>query len=134
MAAQAMPSDDQVQTRMEKEARTLRAGAIIEYYDPIGVCGDSQWFRRSVIIGVEQEHRTCIILNSGPALGGFDRVKRIGSIMPDGQVIASEGGVYMDVKDYHLVESHFEGTGKQGRNFLAEVKAEVDCFWNNNNE
>lgn len=63
---------------MADEVKTLRAGVVIEYTHPVGICGDPQWLRCSEIIGVDPyAKRSPINLGNEIVLDEMTVVKRI---------------------------------------------------------
>mmetsp|Transcript_45533 Transcript_45533/g.110301 ORF Transcript_45533/g.110301 Transcript_45533/m.110301 type:complete len:406 (-) Transcript_45533:217-1434(-) len=64
--------------RTASKKTPLRAGDVIEYYDPIGVAGNSQWLKTAVILGVAaKDTNSPLNLDTGDLLDRESRIKRV---------------------------------------------------------
>ncbi|CAJ1938308.1 unnamed protein product [Cylindrotheca closterium] len=113
----------------------LKAGDVIEYYDPIGVAGKSQWLKSAIILGVVAKAKKFPLnLDSGDLLDRQSRIKRVKRLYK-GKLKACQDATFKDVNDYGLRTS---GTTEmigintkiqKAKQIRKDFAAGVDNFW-----
>lgn len=82
----------------------LRAGDVIEYYDPIGVAGKEQWRKETAIVGVAARDKFPLNLENGDLLDRTVRVKRL-KRMHGKKMERCNDAAFKSIREYGLKSS-----------------------------
>ena len=131
-----LSDDDSFQSPDAKKKKdTLRAGDVIEYYHPVGVCGNKEWFRTTTIVGIEARREDIPLnLQNGDSLDRDHRIKRI-KRMYRGKLIDDENGSYRSLEYYRLQSGgttelvRIANIARSAKRIRQEHQADVAKFW-----
>ncbi|KAL3945305.1 MAG: hypothetical protein SGBAC_000581 [Bacillariaceae sp.] len=108
---------DNTDKRTASKTNKLRAGDVIEYYDPIGVAGKPQWLKNAVILGVVAKGTFPLNLDSGDMLDRRSRIKRVRRLLRN-KLVACHDAAFKDMCDYGFTTS--------GTEEMIGIKAKVE--------
>jgi hypothetical protein len=119
-------------TKTEEE---LKPNDGIKYYNPIGVAGDAYWFRTVTVLEIDPNDTLPLNLDNGEYLPYDYLVKKIKTMMVDGQLVDYRKGRFRSIEDYILVSGgSMELVGlktqiERAKQVREEIKEEANNFW-----
>jgi len=130
-------SDNDAEMKDEEKPtkKSLRAGDVIEYYNPIGVAGNVEWLKRAVILGVDaMDKRFPLNLDSGDFLDRSALIKRVKRRLR-GKWEACKYAAFKEIRQYGLSTSGtnemlaMKATAEKWKRIQKEGKEEIEAFW-----